>query len=640
MATQSLGSLVTYLRLDNRSLNKSIAASQVRIAKFAKVASIGLTAVAGVFAFKLTKSFVDFDKEMTKSLAIMGNISTEVRNSLGKTAQDLSTQVGFTAAEIAKGYFFLFSAGKNLVQSQQLIGDVARFAQAGQFDLATATSLLTDVQNALGLSSKNVVKDQKEMIRVSDVLVKANTLADATTQQFAESLTTDSAAMMRAFKVPMEEGVAVLAAFADRGIKGEKAGANFGRVLRLLLPAAIKNKRVFEQMNISVFDSKGELNNMADIVGDLTRALKGMSSRQKVVALDMLGFKKRVQHAILPLVGAGKAISTYESKLRKAGSTTKTVAGNQLLSFANQMGQTGKNILHTAGELVGMDKILQDSAMSLKKLNAQWKDSNMGWLVTLREMGSSTKNFVVDMNSLFEALFVDHIGTLLGNATANLQNFFEWLPRNAKKLKDNLSSILGGVGQSIGNLLNAPFVATGRLVTALIDDTYSLGDAMKDISTNVDDIILPIAKALNDAKTTDFETVGLSLGVDDLHIYDRFENKLIKSEEKRAKKRLEGWLPIKKILETPIRTDFKTPLSKPIGRISSFSEDTGITDTFKVGGEGNLESKEIKIGLTKLEQETKDLKDFAKAQLKAADTSNELLRSIYFKPSGIAQGTL
>jgi len=90
------------------------------------------------------------------------------------------------------------------------------------FDMARATDLLTDAQSALGLTIRDdAIANMEEMVRVSDVLVRANTLANASVEQFSVALTTKSGAALRALNKDMEEGVAVLAAFADQGIKGE-----------------------------------------------------------------------------------------------------------------------------------------------------------------------------------------------------------------------------------------------------------------------------------------------------------------------------------------------------------------------------------------------------------------------------------
>ena len=61
-----------------------------------------------------------------------------------------------------------------------------------------------------------------QMSRVSDVLVRANTLANATVQQFSTALTSKAGAALKSFNKDVEEGVAVLAAMADQGIKAFK----------------------------------------------------------------------------------------------------------------------------------------------------------------------------------------------------------------------------------------------------------------------------------------------------------------------------------------------------------------------------------------------------------------------------------
>src|SRR5690606_21262168 len=106
------------------------------------------------------------------------------------------------------------------------------FATAGAFDLALATDLATDAQSALGMTSKDVAKDQENLIRVTDVLVKANTLANANVQQFSEAITNDAGAALKAFGKDIEEGAAILAAYADQGTKGQVAGSNLSRVMR------------------------------------------------------------------------------------------------------------------------------------------------------------------------------------------------------------------------------------------------------------------------------------------------------------------------------------------------------------------------------------------------------------------------
>src|SRR5690606_19776767 len=147
--------------------------------------------------------------------------------------------------------------------------------------------------------------------------VRANVLAIASVEQFAESLTNRAAAALRTVNKDVEEGVAVLAAFADQGTKGASAGEQFSIVLRDLQTRARTNADVFQTFGVEVFNATGNMNNLADIMGDLENLLDGMSDKQQRAALAMLGFQDRSIGAMLALIGTSDAIRNYESELRK-----------------------------------------------------------------------------------------------------------------------------------------------------------------------------------------------------------------------------------------------------------------------------------------------------------------------------------
>ena len=307
-------------------------------------------------------AFAKFDDKMTESLAIMGDVSDAMKEDMAATARETALTVEASAKDMAEGYFFLASAGLSAAASIAVLPTVAKFAQAGAFDLALATDLLTDAQSALGLTIRDdVVKNMENMVRVSDVLVKANTLANASVEQFSVALTTEAGAALKSFNKDIEEGVAVLAAFADQGVKGQTAGTGLSRILRLMTAAAVKNSDTYEKLGIEVFDAGGKMNNMADIVEDLEDAFDGMSDKQRTIALDMLGFKARVQGVILPLIGTSDAIRRYEKELRNAGGTTEEVAAKQMESFLKQMKLVGARLMDVA---IGLGSTLAPSIKS------------------------------------------------------------------------------------------------------------------------------------------------------------------------------------------------------------------------------------------------------------------------------------
>ncbi len=294
----------------------------------------------GVFA-KVIVGAEKFSQAMQSSLAIMGDVSKAMRRDMVDAAIEVARTTKFSAAEVAEAYFFLASAGLNAKQSITALSAVAEFAQAGMFNLAEATSLLTDAQSALGMKSKDAAQNLANLTRVSDILVKANTLADASVRQFAISLSRKAAAKMKVLNIELEEGVAVLAAFAEQGIKAELGGRAFAIVMRDLTRAAITNAGAFDRAGIAVFDLKHNVRSIADIIADLERAFGRLTSRgQKRFTLD-LGLPSKSSEFLEALIGSSEAIREFTAELKAAGKTAEDVAGKQLTPFQRMVAQIG-----------------------------------------------------------------------------------------------------------------------------------------------------------------------------------------------------------------------------------------------------------------------------------------------------------
>lgn len=357
-----------------------------------KMLTTRLTLPLVAFAAGGLLAFGKFDSEMTKSTSIM-KVTAEQTEKMAAVAKSLAAEGPQGPEQLAEAYFFLASAGKDAEQSMSLLPTVQKFATAGAFDLALATDLLTDAQSAMGLSSKNAQKDMQGMSRLADVLVKANTLANASVQQISESLTNDAGPTMKNFNIELEEGVAVLAAYADQGIKGNEAGSMFGRMLRLLTSAALENGKAFEEMNIRLFDDEGQIR-LTGVIEDLQRELGDLSPQMKAVRLEQLGFNALAQKAILPLIGTTDAIKGYHKALKDAGGTTKDVSDKQMKSLANRVA-----LLKNEFKLLMMD-IGERLVPFLEKLMEKIRDGIKWW----DNQSEATKEWVIQLGLVTAAI--------------------------------------------------------------------------------------------------------------------------------------------------------------------------------------------------------------------------------------------
>lgn len=364
-----------------KSITKSIIGAHVAMRAF----SVSVRAVTEFFTGSVRAS-TEFNDAFTRSTAIMGELSDVMKSEMVDAAQTVARETTFSAKQGAEAYFFLASAGMDAAESIGSLPAVAKFAQAGTFELAVATDLLTDAQSALGLRTEDTAKNLEEMIRVSDVLVKANTIANASVEQFSQSLTNKAGAALKILGKDIEEGVAVLAAFADQGVKGAEAGTALNIVLRDLSTQAIKNKEAFAANKVAVFDAQGEMRNIGSIIADLEDRLRGMSDETAKATLQQLGFADKSVIFIQTLIGMSDKIKEYEDNLRSAGGVTEEVAAKQMESFKSQVQLVQNNwevFIGTLGDFITQSEpvkaILEFIVVRLTLLTESLEKNNTEW---------------------------------------------------------------------------------------------------------------------------------------------------------------------------------------------------------------------------------------------------------------------
>jgi TP901 family phage tail tape measure protein len=326
-----------------QDVGKSISRVGSSLTRSVTLPIVGLGAVA-------VKSFADFDSAMQQSLAIMGDVSEETADRMAKAARHVATSLGISHKEAAESFFFLASAGLDAEQSIAALPQVAAFAKAGMFDMARATDLATDAQSALGMTVPDAAANLANLTRVTNVFVKANTLANATVEQFSEAITEKAGVALRTAGKDIEEGTAILAVFADQGVKGSKAGTLLSRTLEGLQKSARSNAKAMAEFNVQVFDSEGAMRPMVDIVRDMEAALGDMSVEERDAALSKMGFNKLAKNGILALIGNSEALADYETALRNAGGMVDEVANKQLESFSQKLGLLKQQFIDIAIE--------------------------------------------------------------------------------------------------------------------------------------------------------------------------------------------------------------------------------------------------------------------------------------------------
>lgn len=333
-----------------KDLDKAEALVEQRVAKQAKtLAKMGasLTAAFTIPIALATRSIVklgvEFEAQLNKSLAQLGKVSEAQRREMAKTAVEVSKITTQSAATAAAAYADLVSAGYDAEQSIGALPQVALLAQANLIDLTSAVQIATQAQAALGLVSKDTDRNFAGLAKVTDVLTRAAIDSKANIFELSDSLSV-AGNSLRVLNKDIEEGLAALSAFSDRGAKGAESGGLLAAILEQLPKVAARNAKEFARLGIDIFDSQGQMKHLADVAKELAESLGDLSPQQRVAAFNALGISRALADAVTMLMEMETQIREYEAALRSAGGATAEVAQSQIATaearwtiFTNQI---------------------------------------------------------------------------------------------------------------------------------------------------------------------------------------------------------------------------------------------------------------------------------------------------------------
>lgn len=303
-------------------------------------------------AREAASEIVAFDEAITNAMSIQPQ-NMPLADGFRDVARTISKDLGIPVSEVAEGFYHLASAGFDAETQMESIGPVARFAKAGLTDLEDATMK--------GAQAFAIFRSQgRTMAEVLDVLAQASNVSQGDLDSFADSLTNKAGTAAVTFGQSLEDTVAVLAAFAERGIQGKTAGEQYAIVLRDLSIRATKNADEFERMGIKVFDAQGNMRSIIDIIPNLQQAFKGLSDTQTTAELTALGFTLRSQQVILNLLAMGDSAGYMRDRMGEANGVVQTMVDVQLTSLQSKLDRLKAFTIDLA--ITGMDALFQAGA--------------------------------------------------------------------------------------------------------------------------------------------------------------------------------------------------------------------------------------------------------------------------------------
>jgi len=328
------GTITTVLQTVQR-----VAESMFRILK-------RLSVVIIAYATLSLRAFGNFERSMRRATAVSEVTSTQFEL-MTRMAETQSIRLNMAASKTANAFYFLGSAGLSATQQIQAFVPVATLAKAATMEMGETAEMVVDTMKGFHLGFERTT-------HVTDVLAKAVTSSNMTFAQLGESLSLVSG-VARTANNTLEETTALIAAMADVGIKGSRAGVYLRRGLINLMAPMSALRDLLAQYNIQIYDSSGRMKSFLTIINEVSAVLRNASEQQRNLMFKTMFGARAITGQIAIFDRGYTALRDFTEMLEKSGGTAEKIAQKQMLSFWERLGQVWQRITRmsrTIGQLL------------------------------------------------------------------------------------------------------------------------------------------------------------------------------------------------------------------------------------------------------------------------------------------------
>ena len=220
----------------------------------------------------LIKTAASYEYEMSRIKAITQATSDEMAG-MSELALELGKDTVFSASEVAAAMTELAKAGQSVGDiTGGAIQSVLDLAGAGELQVARAAEIVSNAMNMFGIAAS-------EAAMVADTLAAGANASSVEVSDLAESLMFVGG-QAASLGIPFQTVIALISELGNQGIKGSTAGTALSTMLMNLTSATEPGAEALAKMGIEVFDTSGKLKDMDVILGDLNKAMSGLSDAE------------------------------------------------------------------------------------------------------------------------------------------------------------------------------------------------------------------------------------------------------------------------------------------------------------------------------------------------------------------------
>jgi len=251
--------------------------------------SVGITAPLLLIGKNALSTAGDFEGAMNILGVAAGDASVSMGD-LSKAALAVgkdTSLVGIDASEAANAMTNFYKAG---LTTSDVFSDLQGYlagtteltgALRSAIDLAAASDLdLAFASDAVAIAMATFGINADEAAGIANSFVGAADASTAEVSDLVEAMK-NVGPTMASFGYSLEDTNTALAILSTRGIKGAEAGTSLKSMMTNLMRPTKDVTGALKELDVSLYDADGTMRSMPEIIGDLGKAMAGMTQEQR-----------------------------------------------------------------------------------------------------------------------------------------------------------------------------------------------------------------------------------------------------------------------------------------------------------------------------------------------------------------------
>ena len=205
-------------------------------------------------------------------------------------AISVASHYGLVLADVTSGFYDFASAGISAETALSAMNRAAEFALVSQMGVGEGIAFTFSQMRAFGQYTGEATQDVANMIEMQDKMAAAVLQSNMRFGEFQQALTY-VAPTANALGIEFDQVAAAIAAIANNGVKGSKAGTGLNNILARLVKNTGEAGRAMGDLDISMSDF--DKNDLPSLFEAIRMKLEGISdeSKRDEVALNLFGLR-------------------------------------------------------------------------------------------------------------------------------------------------------------------------------------------------------------------------------------------------------------------------------------------------------------------------------------------------------------